>query len=193
MRQIAWITDLHLNFLPPPQVSTFLDSVNQLPVDAVMLGGDISEAPRLLLDLSEMSARVRKPIYFVLGNHDFYKSSIATVRTQVAGLSARMPNLTWLSGTQVVELSAATALVGHDGWGDGTLGSFDEAVMLNDDLQIEELTTFDKHSLFKKLRELGEEAADHVRGTLTAALGKYRNICLLTHVPPFRESCWHEG
>ncbi len=193
MRRVAWLTDLHLNFVASNKVSAFFDSVEELQVDAVLVGGDISEGPRLPLDLSEMSARVRKPIYFVLGNHDYYKSSIASVRSTVSALCQRMPNLCWLSENGVIELTPRTALIGHDGWGDGLLGSFDEAVMLNDDLQIEELTTFDKYTLFARLRELGQQAADHLEPILSEALQKYTNICMLTHVPPFREACWHEG
>lgn len=193
MRRIAWLTDLHLNFIPPRQVSAFLDSLNQLPVDVILLGGDISEAPRLQLDLSETAARVRKPVYFVLGSHDYYRSSIGAVRYHVSQLCHRMPNLCWLTNAGVVELSPKTALVGHDGWGDGLQGNLEEAVQLQDELQIEELTTYDRRTLLAKLNELGREAAAHIREVLGAALDQYDNVCLLTHVPPFAEACWHEG
>ncbi|HUQ92669.1 MAG TPA: metallophosphoesterase [Bryobacteraceae bacterium] len=193
MRRIAWLTDLHLNYIPPKLSSAFLESVNELPVDAIFLGGDTSEAARLLFDLSEMSARVRKPVYFVLGSQDYYRSSIGAVREQIAQLCERMPNLVFLTQSGVIELSSQTALVGHDGWGDGILGRIEEAVPMNDELQIEELTTFDRHTLFARMRELGEEAAAHIQRTLGEAAAGYENICLLTHVPPFREACWHEG
>jgi Icc protein len=193
MRRIAWVTDLHLNYVSPQQTSAFLDSLNQLPVDLLLLGGDISESSRLLLDLSEIAARIRKPVYFVLGSSDYYRSSIATVRQQVDQLSGRMPNMTYLSTAPVVELSPQTALVGHDGWGDGVFGNVEESAQLNEELQIEELTTYDRHSLMAKLHDLGAEAAAHMSVVLEEALSKYKNVCLLTHVPPFRESCWHEG
>jgi predicted MPP superfamily phosphohydrolase len=193
MRRIAWLTDVHLNFVPPRQVSAFLDSLDQLPVDVLLFGGDISESSRLLLDLSEMVARIRKPIYFVLGSHDYFRSSIQLVRFNVAQLCQRMPNLCWLNTSGVVELSPNTALIGHDGWGDGLLGNFEEAAQLQEELQIEELTTYDRYSLFARLSELGQECAAHLEQTLGAALERYDNICLLTHVPPFAESCWYEG
>lgn len=193
MRRICWLTDLHLNFVAPRQASAFLDSLQQMPVDVLMVSGDLSEAPRLQLDLSEMSARIRKPIYFVLGSHDYYRSSIAAVRWHISQLCQRMPNLTWMNEAGVVELSADTALVGHDGWGDGLAGDLEQAVQLQDELQIEELTTYDRHSLFSKLSELGQESAAHLEQVLAEALAKYKNICLLTHVPPFPESCWYEG
>lgn len=193
MRRIAWLTDLHLNFVPPALASQFIESVGELPVDVVLIGGDISDSSRLILDLSEFSARVRKPVFFVLGNNDYYRGSIRAIRSQVSLLCSRMPNLWWLSEQLVVQLTAKTALVGHDGWGDGTLGVTEEAVSLNDELQIEELNSFDRRTLFARLRELGEQAASHIRLVLPQALEHYEHVCLLTHVPPFRESCWHEG
>jgi predicted phosphohydrolase len=193
MRRIAWLTDLHLNYIPPQQSSAFLDALNALPVDVVLLGGDISESTRLLLDLSEIAARVRKPVYFVLGSSDYYRSSIGAVRYHVGQLTARMPNLTWMSCSPAIELSPQTALVGHDGWGDATLGQFEDAIPLDEELQIEDLTTYDRHTLLLKLRELGLDAAAHLQQVLTEALERYENVCLLTHVPPFREACWKDG
>lgn len=193
MRHVAWMTDLHLNFLPPRQASAFFDTLNELPADVILVGGDISEGSRLLMDLSELSSRVRKPIYFVLGNQDFYRSSIAAVRHNVSQLCARMPNLTCLSSIDGVELSPGTALIGHDCWGDGTLGNFEESIKLNDEKVIEELAALDRPALHAKLRELGHEAAVHIHRVLTMAVMRYDNICLMTHVPPFAEACWFGG
>lgn len=193
MRRVAWMTDLHLNFLPPRQASAYFDSLNESPADVILIGGDISEGPRLVMDFSELAARVRKPVFFVLGNQDYYRSSIAAVRYQISHLCSRMPNLTYLSAVEGVELSPGTALVGHDGWGDATLGNFDDAIKVTDDRLIEELATCERPALQDLLRRLGREAAEHIHRVLTYAVSRYDNICLLTHVPPFKESCWFEG
>jgi len=193
MRRVAWLTDLHLNYVPQQQASAFFDELKDMPIDTILMGGDISESSRLLFDLSELSARVRKPIRFVLGPSDYYRSSIATVRSQVSQLCTRMPNLTYLSEAPFIEMSPQTALLGHDGWGDGMAGKAAEMIQLNDELQIAELTTYDRHTLFASLRELGQQSADHLRRELTTALERYSNICLLMHVPPFREACWFDG
>ncbi|MCS7023674.1 MAG: metallophosphoesterase [Bryobacteraceae bacterium] len=193
MRRVAWMTDLHLNFLPPEKASAYFDQLNQSQADLILIGGDISEAPRLILDLSDLAARVRKPVYFVLGNQDYYRSSIAGVRAQVTQLCSRLPNLTYLSVIEGVELSPGTALVGHDGWGDATLGDFEDAIKMRDERLIEELAACDRNSLADLLRRLGREAAEHIHRVLSYALQYYDNVCLLTHVPPFKEACWFEG
>jgi hypothetical protein len=82
----------------------------------------------------------RVPIYFVLGNHDFYHGSIAAVRQAVARQSAASRWLHWLPISGVVPLTATTALVGHDSWADGRLGDFlGSEVLLNDYVLIAEL------------------------------------------------------
>jgi hypothetical protein len=50
-----------------------------------------------------------------------------------------------------------------------------------------------KSERLAKLHALGDEAADHFRAVLPEALSRFRHVVVLTHVPPFRESCWHEG
>ena len=82
--------------------------------DAVLLGGDIAEAPDVRQHLERLDARLGLPIHFVLGNHDFYGGSIARVRAEIATLCDRIPRLCWLSQAGVVELTPATGLVGHE-------------------------------------------------------------------------------
>jgi Icc-related predicted phosphoesterase len=94
----------------------------------------------------------------------------------------------------VVPLTAGTALVGHDSWADGRLGDFFRSeVMLNDYFQIAELLTPGKAERYAKLNALGDEAAGFLEKRVLEALPQFRNIIVLTHVPPFREACWHEG
>jgi Icc protein len=42
-------------------------------------------------------------------------------------------------------------------------------------------------------RLLGDEAAANLGPHLLDALEDFENVIVLTHVPPFREACWHEG
>src|SRR5581483_10373621 len=68
-------------------------------------------------------------------------------------------------------------------------------VMLNDWGMITEFGGFDerKSDRLRKLRALGDEAAAHFRAVLPEALDRFRHVIVLTHVPPFKEACWHEG
>jgi len=192
--KLAWATDIHLNFLEPHEVQTFASGIAARNPDAVLLSGDIAEAPSLVDALLTLARVVALPIYFVLGNHDFYFGEVADVRATAAGLAARSAWLRWLPAAGVVALTPNTALVGHDGWGDGRLGSGTRSpVMLNDFIAIRDLAGLSERARFARLAELGDEAAEHLRATLPAALERHAHAVVLTHVPPFAEACWHEG
>ncbi len=192
--RILWATDIHLNFVAPARVESFIDKVRNGAPDCLLLGGDIGEADSLLGYLCQMEKALDRPIYFVLGNHDFYRGSIAGVRAAVARLVAQAPHLRWLNAEHAVALSEQTALIGHDSWADGRLGNFaGSSVELNDFYQIEELRRLDKPARLARMQALAEEAVAHFRSVLPEALKRHRRVILLTHVPPFREASWHAG
>jgi predicted MPP superfamily phosphohydrolase len=200
MQRFAWISDVHLNFLDASGRRRFYAELTTAAPDAVLLGGDTTESPILCQHLSEMAEALRRPIYFVLGNHDFYRGSIAETRRLVAGLADQSPLLTYLSRAGVVEIGSQTALVGHDGWADGREGDFHHSdVVLNDYLLIDELARFDgrgeldRRALGSELAALGDQAAEHFAAVLPEALKTGRRVVALTHVPPFRQACWHQG
>lgn len=94
----------------------------------------------------------------------------------------------------VIPLTETTALVGHDSWADGRLGDFfGSQVMLNDYVLIQELRCSNKQECYMKLNALGDEAAEFLESRAREALASYHHVIVLTHVPPFRNACWHEG
>ena len=168
--------------------------------DAVVITGDIGESPSVARLLREMELLLQVPIYFVLGNHDFYRGSISETRDAVTRLAAESKYLVYLTAEHVVELTPRTALIGHDGWADARLGDFDNSeVILNDYVLIEELRLWkkprelDKRKLRDVLHQLGDEAAEQLRTRLIAATNNHSHVIAATHVPPFREATWHEG
>lgn len=192
--RIAWMTDLHLNFVDRRSIKTFCQQILVASPDAVFLAGDIGEAPSIVGYLKEIEELLQMPLYFVLGNHDFYRGSIAQLRREVAQLSARSRFLRWLSNAGVVKLSSETGLIGHDSWADGRFGNGPRSnMMLNDYLLIGDFIGLSVTERFRKLALLGDQAAAHFAKTLPEAFEKFQSAILLTHVPPFRESCWHEG
>lgn len=192
--RLAWATDVHLDFLDQVQRAAFADAVAEAGADALLLTGDIANAKTLASVLAELEGRLARPIYFVLGNHDFYRGSIAGVRAEVRAMTQTSRWLRWLSEGEPVALAPGVALVGHDGWSDGRLGDYaGSRVMLNDYRLIEELAFLDPATRLARLNRLGDEAAAHVRATLPAALSRFSRVVFATHVPPFREACWHEG
>lgn len=111
--RLAWLTDIRLNFVQPPQRRQFLEKVKEA-ADAVAVSGDIGESTDVAQYLAEMGEIIQKPIYFVLGNHDFYRDSIAGTRRRVSNLAEG--HLRYLTSLGAVELTPRAAIVGHDGW-----------------------------------------------------------------------------
>ncbi len=194
MKRLAWVTDIHLNFVDDQKVEAFCKEVAKSEPHAVLLGGDIAEAQSVEKYLLALAGQIERPIYFVLGNHDFYGSSIAEVKKRVEVASREDPWLHWLTTSGIVELTPETALVGHDSWADGRLGKgIRSPVTLNDYFCIRELSYLSPDDRFAKLAALGDEAAAYFRDLLPKAFDRFPRLVLLTHAPPFRESCWHEG
>ena len=190
--RLVWLTDIHLNFVPPLARLAFYAAILAEEPDAILLGGDIGEAPNLLQFLDEIDRNLQFPVYFVLGNHDFYGGSIPAVREAVARHAS--PRLHWLPSTGIVHLGTDIALIGHDSWADGRFGDFrGSTVRLNDYVHIADFRNLTKPACLAKLNELGDEAADYLELKSREALASGRDVLLLTHVPPFREACWHEG
>ncbi|MBI2193119.1 MAG: metallophosphoesterase [Planctomycetes bacterium] len=194
MPKLAWTADIHLNFLSRKGIDQLCTDLLSTRPDAVLLGGDISEADRLVRDLADLEARLQTPTYFVLGNHDFYRGCITETRAAVSALARRAQFLHYLPDTGVVEISPTVALVGVDGWGDARFGNtLHSPVILNDFLHIQEIKTLSASARRLFFQALGDEEAQRIRTSLAAALDRYPRILLLTHVPPFRESAWHQG
>ncbi len=137
---IAWLTDIHLNFLKVEARKKFYQQVIETGADRILITGDIAEAKDVCEILQELSTYTNKLIYFVLGNHDYYFSSVNNVREKVRALCAQNKNLIWLGEPKTLALADGIVLVGHDGWADARYGDFDHSsVNLNDSRLIAEL------------------------------------------------------
>jgi predicted phosphohydrolase len=192
--KLLWLTDIHFDFLSKPQRSAYLSALEAQAPRAVLLGGDLSAAPRLAEDLEAISTALKAPIYFVLGNHDYYYGSMAGVRQQVRRLSRKKKKLIWLEDVGFVHLSDEVALVGHGCWGDGRAGDYwGSGLELSDFFLIEDFKGLHKSERLPLLNRLGEEAADYLGRFCREAARHYRKVIVLTHAVPFFETCLHEG
>lgn len=189
----GWLTDIHLEFLKDRLASKFVGELAKQKLAGLFLTGDISTAKRLAFHL-QLFADHEIPLYFVLGNHDYYGGEIETVRRQTVDFCKQSKWLHWLPACGVVRLSNDTCLLGHDGWADGRLGDYTgSGVMLNDYLQIANFKKAGRLGRLALLNSLGDQAAAYFRETLPVALARYNHLIVLTHIPPFKESCRHEG
>jgi len=192
--KVLWLTDIHLEFLDESGFSNFIRDLCNKNADAILISGDIAQASTIGDYLSRMAQTLAIPVYFVLGNHDYYHGSILGVRANMTALSKGSPHLHWLNVCGPVYLASTTCLVGHDGWGDARLGNYHNShVMLNDFLLISELAGLSAEERLQKLNHLGDEAAEHFQTVLPEALRATEHVVVLTHVPPFMEAAWYDG
>ena len=173
MKCIAWLTGIHLNFLSPQKVKAFCRSIVEYDPETVLIGGDIADTNTIRVYLRILEDELCRPIYFVLGNHDYYYGSIAGVQAVIKELCDRSDWLHWLPAVVVVELTVNTGLIGIDSWADGRLGDYrDSMVLLNDYRLIKELTGLDQDARRVKLNELGDNAASDFKGVLPKSLDR---------------------
>lgn len=196
--KLAWLTDIHLNFLDAEERKVFYQDIIHIQCDAVLITGDIAEAPCLVDILTEMAAQINKPIYFVLGNHDYYGGQIVDVRQAMASLSKTHAQLFWLPASGMQIFNKKTILLGQDGWADGRLGDFvNSNASLNDSRKILDLfqeNIIGKFRLLEKMQQLADADAIQLQDELVQAVNQHpKKIIVLTHVPPFKEACLHNG
>jgi 3',5'-cyclic-AMP phosphodiesterase len=194
MPRLAWATDIHFEFASVDQIVAFCQTVIATAPDGLLITGDIGQAQSVERYLRALDKALPMPVYFVLGNHDFYNGSIAEVRAAIAELVVSSTHLHWMPDAGVVQVGKETGLVGHDGWADGRCGDYATSrVLLNDYRLIRELSGLSAPERLSVLNALGDEAAAHFRRVLPEALARFPSVVVLTHVPPFAEAAWYQG
>lgn len=207
--KFAWTTDIHLNFIWDFEKSSWkyfvtpgltdlrpIDVFSDLDCDALIISGDIAEADSFGLLLRELSKIVKKPIYFILGNHDYYNGSIELAHQEASDLIQEDPNLIHLRSEDWIELSDNVALVGQEGLYDVCLGAGEKSnLQMNDFYFIKELSkvNYEKSSLIKTIRKIADDEADRALAKLTLAATAFSTVYFVTHYPPFAGASWHQG
>lgn len=202
----VWISDPHfdhLNKKDPEALLRFRALLDRETITHILLGGDIAESRTLDQELRRFRQACGRPIYYVLGNHDYYFGSIDGVRKQVSSLN--IPGVQWLPDAGIVSLGNDTALIGHGGWGDAHRGDLEDFVILTDYAAISDLAhTIDREDfwvhgfkkrerLVSKLQQLGREAAEALSRDLSEAAKYFKRILILTHVTPFEQTCTYKN
>lgn len=209
MTKYAWASDIHLDFLrnDEQKIVKFTESLVKDNPTGIILTGDISTAKQLTYHLSIMERVAQRPIYFVLGNHDYYYGSIDEVRKNMHELSNISPFLKHLSTTPYVQLTPSTALVGCDGWYDCQHGDWKNSTfsmsdwqIIHDFLQVSGGNTgmyggggFNKGAIVSLARKLAHQSVQHIHDGIKAAAKYATSIIVATHVPPFKEAHVYNG
>lgn len=194
--KLAWLTDIHLNFLHENGSRIFGQAVREeIECDACVITGDIAEGNSLQFCLSEFKAGFEKPVYFILGNHDFYNRSFKEVEDTVKKhLHKPDEGITWLTISEPVKLNDNTCLVGSCGFYDGLagIGGLSRVGMMDWDV-IKDFCgkiTIDLLRMKSRAYEMAMQAEVNLE---KACKEGYENILFATHYPPFPGACWHMG
>lgn len=210
MAKYAWCSDIHLDCLggSDEKIIDFTKELVKTDPTGIFVTGDISVAPSLIYHLSVMERVAQRPTYFILGNHDYYRGDITTVRKQMRELTNASQFLRYLPLSSYVPLSPATALVGHDGWYDAGYGdALNSKFLMNDWILISDFIQHsgggsfvnmmhdvkDKASIIGVARRLAHEGVTHVMNGIKSAVRYHKNVIVLTHFPPFQESHIYRG
>lgn len=198
MARYAWATDIHLDFLGDNNQALiqFGESLVKDGPTGIFLTGDLSVTRKLVYHLSALERIAQRPIYFVLGNHDYYGGAIEPVRQQMKELTNLSPFLRYLPTTPYIRLTDTTAVVGHDGWYDAGYGNWQQSNFgMTDWHAIHDFLAVNgsKATIVAKSRELAHAGVVHVHDGIKQAVRYHKNIVVLTHYPPYQESHIHEG
>jgi 3',5'-cyclic-AMP phosphodiesterase len=192
--RLVWATDVHLNFIDLPKRRWFYYQLIKDNPTHILITGDIAQANNLLPILIEMRKFIEVPVYFTLGNHDFYYGSIDGIRQELKDYNDTDQRLNYLPDLDPIELTKEACLVGVDGFYDGKLGDyFYSNVVMSDFSLIHDFKYLQKDTLFAKLNKLGIEEAFKAEILLRKAFRDYQVVYFGTHVPPFKEATWHMG
>ena len=198
MGKYAWATDIHLDFLKDDnrRIIQFGEGLVKDSPTGIFLTGDLSVAARLPFHLGALEQIAKRPIYFVLGNHDYYGARIEDVRKRMRALTNASPFLRYLPTIPYVALTPTTAVLGHDGWYDAIYGEWkNSSFNMTDWTAIHDFIEVNgaKSTIVGLARKLAHEGVLHVQESIKQAVRYHRNIIILTHYPPWAQAHQHEG
>lgn len=198
MAKFAWATDIHLDHLGDDnqKLIQFGESLVKDGPTGLFLSGDLSVAKKLVYHLSALERIVQRPIFFVLGNHDYYGARIEDVRKTMRVLTNASPFLRYLPTIPYMALTPSTAVLGHDGWYDAMYGEWKTSSFgMTDWTAIHDFLAVNgnKATIVTEARKLAHEGVTHVQNSIKQAVRYHKNVIVLTHYPPFAQAHQHEG
>ncbi|NBW06425.1 MAG: hypothetical protein EBR82_00175 [Caulobacteraceae bacterium] len=195
MKRYAWCSDIHMDISWLPFLKRlYAMNLERAGADGLFLTGDVSSGPFIESDLAFIAKHFKGPVYFVLGNHDYYGRHIESVHDDVRRVCRKHSNLHWMTDQDIVSLEEDVALIGTEGWYDGRLGlpdhlrwTLDRAVVID---------FFHMSSMEERIeawRAMADRSADIIGERLERALQTHKTVYILTHFPPWGEATTASG
>ena len=195
-KTIAWITDPHFDQCDISKIETLIKDIKKQKADAVLITGDIAEKGTTGLYLQFLQRGLKLPVWFVLGNHDWY--NISRERGEEILSKYLSDDLVLLDNIHEIKLNKKSCLVGGENWWDAafsdTFGLIDGYVMGEDYQKIDYIAPqTNNKSPFDRVRKISNSCSEKIVEKLIEAFKNYDKVYLAVHVPPFKEACVVSG
>lgn len=165
--------------------------------DCIAICGDFVGGNGTLDFLRELDSISNIPYYFVLGNHDYWDSSIK----ETEELAKNCPEIAkhYLNYSGPIQLNQNTSLCGVSGFYDGGYGEwFFNTFQINDLKKISELIAVKSQREYL-LQVIQEHTRNQIAllkeqwGKVTSQFKNDHKIITLSHVPPFPHLCYYNN
>jgi Icc protein len=193
--KLAWASDIHLDSCDNATARLFAEECADRS-DALVITGDITNGRETSL-FTTFADKYGKPVYFVLGNHDYWHRSFASIEAEYREIVLCAANAHFLDWSGVFQIAPGVELCGVSGWYDARFGDWEtSSFALNDWWRIEDLNKL--RGPFQTGEVLIKAFRVRAAAFARAATKKLRNttanhVIFATHVPPFEGACWHMG
>jgi predicted phosphohydrolase len=194
-KKYVWLSDTHLSMsILPIMKRRFIDRITSINADGLILTGDISNGLWLESDLRYLAEHHPNPIYFVLGNHDYYWRHMGSVHEDVRRLCKEYPNLVWLSEHDAQPIAPGVSLLGHEGWFDANCGDRDSTWWAIDRVFNFDFWRVGDHvDQIYMWRQMAKLSAESIEKRLKEAVAKSDVVYVATHFPPWPEASRADG
>jgi predicted phosphohydrolase len=193
--KFRWGGDWHLDHLGHKDLQDFLALVKTEcsdPETVLLLTGDTTTGQRVEGDHYKLSEACGGKMLYVLGNHDRWNSGFADVEKRIKTSSIHSPNASFMDTVDHVQVEPGTFVVGDSGWYDGRNGLQGKPrFIMNDWYYIKEYIGKEP---YKASADFADACARRLERKLRSAVAAGASrLIVLTHVPPYVESCRHLG
>ena len=191
-------SDLHLDHVTPTERAEFIERVKRVcsdPNTVLLLTGDLTQNKTLYEHIDLVSQACAGRVLYVLGNHDFWGGSFADANTTLRPHGRPDGHAVFLDLVERINLEDDLCVVGDSGWYDGRNGEQgNPRFIMNDWFYITEYRNNKMLSERAFSAIIADARAATMERKLRAAIdAKNKRIIVLTHVPPWVETCRHMG
>ena len=179
-----WLSDLHVDRLAPSAINSLIGRILAANSDGIWITGDIGEPPTNWNFLKALAAQCRVPIYFVLGNHDYYGQSIEISRVHANDISTLYSHVHYLTLQTPILLKNHVLLIGMDAW--ANTGEVGLTQLTWDSEAIIDLKANNRTLLKSIMNDLAEQDANLLLAKCRQGITQnITEVRVLTHIPPF--------